>query len=83
MQKDAEMAECVFLDLLWAAKKEGRILEIFGVFSASAEITPFRGEQVQCFGASISLTAVEILDAPIPRLRYASSGVIKESKFDN
>ena len=46
MRKDAEMAECVFLDLLWAAKKEARILENFGVFSATAEVIPFRGEQV-------------------------------------
>ena len=46
MRKDAEMVECVFLDLHWAAKKEARILENFGVFSATAEVIPFRGEQV-------------------------------------
>ena len=67
MQKDAEMAECVFIDLLWAAKKEGGILENFGVFSATAEVIPFRGEQVQCFDARVSRTAVEIHDALIPQ----------------
>ena len=68
MRKDAEMVECVFLDLHWAAKKEARILENFGVFSATAEVIPFRGEQVQCLGASMSCTAVEILLELQPQL---------------
>ena len=52
-------------------------------FFASAMMSPFRGEQVQCFGAGVKRTAAEIHEFCIhPRLRCAHLGLLRCRLFE-